>query len=189
MNPKQYAKLLRATRTAFDTVDKSVKITTGGMYGFPGNRHSMYAKPFLKKVYAQKGAKHVIDGVPLHPYGAKVSAVRKQISDAHKVMLKAHDRKAKIVIGEIGWASGGKPKSYFLIKNKSGQKRLLQQSFRMLLNKRKKWNITSAYWFTYQDDGGDPVCNWCPKAGLLDKHGNFKPAGKAYKHLAMKSTG
>ncbi len=117
---------MRATRTAFDTVDKSLKITTGGMFGFPQNRHSMDAKPFLKKVYAKKGAKHAIDGVSLHPYGSKVSAVRDQISDAHKVMLKAHDRKAKIVIGEIGWASGGKPKNYFLIKNKNGQKRLLQ---------------------------------------------------------------
>lgn len=189
VSPSAYAKLLRATRSAFDSVDKSLGITTGGMFGYPSNGRSMDAKPFLRKVYSSKGAKKAIDGVSLHPYGATVGAVRKQVKDAHNVIRKAHDARAKIIIGEIGWASGGKPKNYFLIKDEQGQKRLLQQSFRMLLAKHRQWNIAAAYWFTYKDQGGkDPVCNWCGKAGLLDKHGNLKPAGKAYQAIARKNT-
>ncbi len=188
-SPKQYARLLRVSRKAFDDVDPDILITTGGMFGYPENKHSMKAKKFLKRLYRQRGAKAAIDAVSIHPYAGNIKAVKKQVKDARFVMNQAGDHRAKLLIGEIGWASGGHPKNYFLIKNKKIQKRLLQKSYKLLLHKRKRWGIVGAYWFTYRDSKDDPVCNWCPKAGLLNKHGKFKPAGHAYKRLVAKKTG
>ncbi len=188
-NPKKYAKLLRITRSAFDDVDPGLLITVGGMFGYPENSNSIPAKKFLRELYRAKGAKHLIDAVSLHPYGGNVGAVKQQVANARHVMDKAGDRRAKLIIGEIGWASGGSPKDYFLIKNKIGQEKLLKQSYKMLLKKRKEWGITSAYWFTYRDYGGEKVCNWCPKAGLLDKKGKLKPAGEAYRRLVRANVG
>jgi hypothetical protein len=164
-------------------------MTVGGMFGYPENKHSISARGFLRDLYRTKGAKNLIDAVSLHPYGGKIGEVSKQVAGARRVMDQAGDRKAKIIIGEVGWASGGEPKSYFLIKNKKGQDRLLKEAYKLFLKRRKAWGITAAYWFTYRDYGGHEVCNWCPKAGLLSKKGKFKPAGETYRALVRKNTG
>ena len=188
-SPKKYAKLLAASRKGFDAADPGILMTVGGMFGYPENKNSIAAKEFLKKLYRVKGAGKLIDAVSLHPYAGKIGAVKEQVSDARKVMDHSGDRNAKIIIGEIGWASGGSPKDYFLIKNKKGQDKLLKQSYNLFLHKRKAWGITSVYWFTYRDYGGNEVCNWCPQAGLLTKKGKFKPAGESYKKLVAKKAG
>jgi hypothetical protein len=187
-NPKQYAKLLSDTREALDRVDRSLEIVTGGMFGFPQDKKkSINAKPYLKKLYKQRGAKNNIDGVSIHPYDGKLKGVKKQVNSARRVMNKAGDRKAGIVIGEFGWSSGGRKNNEF-VKSKKGQAKLLKKAHNLFLNKRRKWKISSIYWFTYKDYDSGSFCLWCAKAGLVNQRGKLKPSGKAYKKLVRKST-
>ncbi len=183
VNPGEYAALLRASRKALDEVDPALTITTGGMYGFPGDENSMKATKYLKKLYRQKGIKQIIDRVSLHPYASNVKGVTEQVKDGRRVIKRSGDPGAGILIGEIGWASGGSPKSYFLIKDKRSQARLLKQSYELFLAKRRSWNIDGALWFSLNDYSGAEVCNWCPRAGLLNEKGKLKPSGKAYRKI------
>ncbi len=187
-NPKQYGALLRITREAIDRVDKKLKIVTGGMFGFPKDKkNSINAKPYLKKLYKQRQAKKIIDGVSVHPYDGKLKGVEKQVKQARQVMNKAKDKKAKIIIGEFGWSSGGPRKNAF-VKSKKGQAKLLKQAHNFFLKKRKSWKIESLYWFSYNDHAGDGFCLWCPKAGLVAKNGTLKPSGRAYKKLVKQKS-
>jgi hypothetical protein len=184
-SPKQYARLLRITRRGIDEVKPRVRMTIGGMYGYPGHADSMNAAKFLKRLYRQRRAKELIDGVSVHPYAGRLKGVKRQTRALRRVMNQAGDRSAALWIGETGWASGGSTKGgfQFMIKNKRGQARLLKQAHRFFLNKREQWNIRRVFWFAFRDYGGDPVCSWCPKAGLLNKRSQMKPSGKAYTRL------
>lgn len=192
--PGEYATLLEITREAFDTVDPTVKMTIGGMYGYPIHPKALGAKKFLNKLYKRNGTKQLIDGVSVHPYAGQVSGVKKQVKMLRRVMNKAGDRSASLYIGETGWASSGRDTGAFnfLIKSKKGQARLLKKSYNFFLNKREKWRIRGVSWFTWRDfgnDGGHEVCGWCPKAGLLNQRNKVKPAGEVFASLVAKKTG
>ena len=187
-NPKEYATLLRISRNAFDAAEPSIRITTGGMYGFPKKSTSLAAVKYLKKLYRERGVARAVDAVSLHPYSSGVGGVKDQVKDARKVIKRA-DPSAGIVIGEIGWASGGQPKSNFLIKSRSRQRDLLERAYRLFLDNRGSWNIRSVYWFTFKDNRDAEVCIWCPKAGLVNEKGKLKPSGQAYRGLIARHTG
>lgn len=187
-SPSEYAKLLKITRRAVRSQNEDIKLIVGGMYGFPQHEKAMDAEPFLKRLYKQKNMAKAIDGVSVHPYAPGFKGVKKQVRTARKIMNKSGDGKASIYVGEIGWASAGPEKS-FLVKSKQRQAKLLNRSIGLLLKKRLKWNIHGVFWFTFQDYAGDPVCNWCPKAGLFNRKGKPKPAFEAWKKLVDRSTG
>jgi hypothetical protein len=187
-DPAGYAKLLRATRRGVDRVDPSLKLTVGGMYGFPRNSKSISAKSFLKQLYRQPGAKQLIDGVSVHPYASGINGVERQVKDLRQVMDRAGDRRAYLYIGETGWASGG-PRRSFLVKNRAKQAKLLKRSYELFLARRERWRVESVFWFTWRDYPGDPICNWCPKAGLLNERGKLKPSGEAFEALIDKRVG
>jgi len=187
-DPAGYLKLLRATRRGVDRVDPSVKLTVGGMYGFPQHSKSMTAKAFLKKLYREPGAKGLIDGVSAHPYASSIGGVKRQVKDLRRVMDRAGDRRAYIYVGETGWASGG-PKRSFLVKNRAKQAKLLKRSYELFLARRNQWRVQSVFWFTWRDYPDDPICNWCPKAGLLNEGGKPKPSGQAFERLIDQNVG
>jgi hypothetical protein len=187
VDPGEYAALLRISRKALDEVNPAISITTGGMFGSPSHENSMKATKFLKQLYRLNGIAPIIDSVSVHPYASGIGGVKSQIKDLRKVIKRAGDGGAGLLVGEIGWASGGTPKSYFLIKDKKAQKRLLKQSYRLFLKKRGSWNLRGAFWFSLNDYSGEEVCHWCPKAGLFSKKGKLKPSGKAYRSLVKKN--
>jgi hypothetical protein len=187
-SPKQYGVLLRNTRAAFDTVNPSARMIVGGMYGFPRHRKSMAAKKFLKRLYRQRDARRVIDGVSVHPYAPNMVGLKRQAKDARKIMNRAGDRRATLWVGETGWASAG-PKKSFVVKNKKTQARLLEKVYRLFLVKRRKWRVGGVFWFTWRDYGGARICNWCPNSGLLNRRSKLKPAGEAFEALIARKVG
>lgn len=191
VSPRQYARMLRITRRAIDEVNPGVRMTIGGMYGFPQHKHAMNAKKYLKRLYKQRRAKQLIDGVSVHPYAGKMKGVKAQTRALRRVMNKAGDRRAALWIGETGWASGGSKTGgfAFLVKNKKKQARLLKQAHRFFINKRKRWNIKRVFWFAFKDYKEDPICSWCPKAGLLNQRSKLKPSGRAYSRLIGRRVG
>ena len=181
-SPKEYARLLEITRSAVDTIDPEIELIVGGMYGYPKNRKSIDAKPFLKKLYKQRGAKALIDGVSVHPYSPNVAGVKRQANDARKVMDKAGDRSAKLYIGEISWSTEGPPGATGVTTAKK-QATLLRKAYELLLSKRKSWRVESVFWFTWRDAEDEAICSWCAGAGLVNTEGLYKPAGDAFKDL------
>ena len=181
-DPKDYAKLVKVSEDAISSVDDTAKISLGGMFGYPHDGRSMKATRFLKAFYRVPGIERRFDTVNLHPYGAGVGTVRKQIKQARGAIRKAGDRDAKILIGELGWASGGPKKSPSVVGVK-GQRNRIRQGMKMLIANRKKWKIAGAYVYVWRDFSLVTPCLWCPEAGLLTEDGESKPSWIALKQI------
>ena len=164
-----------------DDVDPGLRLVIGGMFGYPNNDKAIKMRVFLKRLYSIRGIRGIIDGVSLHPYSGNLRGVKKQIKDARQVMDRAGDGNADLWIGEIGWASGGKRNE--LVKSPGKQAKLLDQAYKMLLQKRRSWNVRAAFWYIWRDFPPDGGCPWCPQAGLLTKQGKEKPSWTTYKAL------
>jgi hypothetical protein len=180
--PGEYATLIRISRRAINAADPQGRLVTGGMYGYPNHRKSMSAREFLRRLYARKGMRAAIDGVALHPYAGGLKGVRRQIRQMRKVVRRAGAGNVSLWIGEIGWASAGDRKNA-LVKNRRQQARLLNRSMRMLINNQGRWRVRAAFWFVWRDYGSDPHCPCCPRAGLMTRGGDRKPAARTYRQL------
>jgi hypothetical protein len=181
-SPSRYADLLRLTHDAIASVDPAAEIVLGGMYGYPNDRGSMKMSRFLRALYATGSVQGLFDGVALHPYGRGVRAVKRQITDARKIMNANGDAAKGIWITEIGWATDG-PRGWQLVTNLKGQARKLRRSFRMLLRKRTAYGIRNVTWFSWRDFTKG-VCRWCGSSGLFSRAGKPKPAWFQYARLA-----
>lgn len=181
-DPREYAELVRLSRAGIDQVDPGGQLITGGIYGYPQNPKSMKAVPFMRKLYAKRGMVKAIDAISIHPYAPAIAGVKKQVRDIRKVARRAGDKRVGLLIGEVGWASGGR--KHPLTKSPAKQAKLLKRSYELFLAKRKAWRIQSVIWFVWRDYTGDEICSWCPEAGLLKAGGATKHSGKAYRAIA-----
>jgi hypothetical protein len=180
-DPEDYAKLVKVSDKAISSVDDTARVSLGGMFGYPhDNDRSMSATGFLKAFYKVRGIENHFDTVDLHPYGAGIATVRKQIKQARDVMRKAGDGDASILIGELGWASGG-PKDIPSVVGVTGQRNRIRDGLKLLIDKRKSWNISAVYVYVWRDFSVKTPCLWCPKAGMLTEDGDPKPAWVALK--------
>jgi hypothetical protein len=185
--PRKYAKLVRLARRAIKAQDRKAKIVLGGMLGNPEPRRSMTAKKFLAKYYKQKGAKRSFDALAVHPYAPKLRQLKRQVAKLHRVMRRHRD-KDDIWITEMGWGSERPSKKKPLVKGVKGQKEMLRDSFRLLLDHRKRWNLHRVYWFLWRDPAPTaPVnCSFCPSAGLFRYGFEPKPAWRVFRRIAKR---
>jgi hypothetical protein len=184
---KDYAEVLDISHDAISSIDPSADIVLGGMFGTPGRRQAIYSWKYLKKLY-KKGAAKNFDVVALHPYSPNLKGIEAQIELVRKEMKKAGDARTPIWITELGWGSAGAG-SHELIKSESGQRKMLQKSFKLVNSKKGKWKIRRLMWFTWRDTGkpSDPVgvtCTWCASAGLLDESLTPKPSFDTFTKFA-----
>jgi hypothetical protein len=180
-SPSRYAELLRLTHDAIRAVDPAAEVVLGGMYGYPNGRGSMKMSRFLRGLY-RTGSNDVFDGVALHPYSRSIRAVKRQITDARKIMNRHGDTAKGIWITEIGWSTAG-PRKWQLVTSRKGQARKLRRSFRMLIRRRSAWGIRNVTWFSWRDFT-DKVCRWCGSSGVLNRAGKPKPAWFKYARIA-----
>ncbi len=181
-DPRDYGSLVKISDLAISAVDPEARIVLGGIYGYPHDSRSIPAKEFLRKLYRVRDIKKHFEAVDLHPYGAGVATVRKQVKQARSVIRRAGDRNAGILIGELGWGSRGPKRSPSVVGAK-GQANRIRGAMEMLISKRKRWNITGAYIYVWRDFTNETSCLWCPFAGLVDKRGEEKPALRALKQV------
>ena len=177
-DPRDYATLVKISDRAISAVDPRAQIILGGMYGYPKDSRSQKATSFLRKLYRVKGIERHFDSISVHPYGAGIGTVRKQIKQVRSVARKAGDRNVGTLVGELGWASSGPSRSESVVGSK-GQAKRLSKGMKLLAKKRKAWNITGVYVYVWRDFAGDTGCLWCPGAGLVKINGKAKPALKA----------
>ena len=181
-DPRDYARLVKVSEDAISSVDERAKIALGGMFGYPKDKRSMEVTKFLKRFYRVRGIEKRFDTVNLHPYGAGVGTVRKQVTDARKALRRAGDRDAKILIGELGWASGGPKKSPSVV-GVTGQRNRIRKAMNVLIANRRKWKIAGAYVYVWRDFSLETPCLWCPEAGLITEDGDSKPSWIALKQI------
>lgn len=175
-DPRDYAKLVRASDEEISAVDPNAKIVLGGMFGYPRDERSFSAVSFLKRFYRARGIKKHFEAIGVHPYGAGVGTVKTQIKEARAAARKAGDRNVGILIGEIGWASKG-PKGTPEVVGERGQASRLRKGLELLVNKHRSWNILGAYVYVWRDFAPELTpCLWCPGAGLVTVNDKNKPA-------------
>ena len=176
-----YADLVEASDRALGSVDPKADVVLGGLFYSPlgGERPAFFSDDYLRKLYDVKGARKHFDGVAAHPYASQLSDVKFQAKVLRKEVKEAGDRRARMWVTEVGWASDG-PK-HPLNKGRQGQARQLKGMFRLFLKKRRAWNLESVNWYSWRDSGAaQGLCAWCPFSGLMTEDLKPKPAWKAF---------
>jgi hypothetical protein len=182
---REYAELLDAAHEAIRERDPAATVILGGMFGTPfgGLRPGIAAWDFLARLYRLNGAKRDFEAVAPHPYAARFAEVKAQINRFREQMVDAGDGRAELWITELGWASGGTP--HPLNRGLAGQARRLRQSFRYLIDKRRRLGVRNVTWYSWRDnratDAG--LCVWCPQSGLLYENHSGKPAFDAFREF------
>lgn len=176
-NPRSYTKLLKATSAAIKRVDPQAEVVTAGI---PNSNKGTPLKRFLEGMY-KAGAKGRFDTLAVNAQAESTKAVMHIASLARKIMDRHGDRRAKIWITEIGWASGG-PKSKFTL-TKQRQAGRLKDVYKALGKARSHLKLRGIVYFAWKD--GRPYAGrsdfWGLHTGLLDRTGHAKPALSAFR--------
>jgi len=176
-SPRDYATLIEISDKALESANKGSNIILGGMFGYP-NDPNPSAKDFYRRLYQVKGIESHFEAINVHPYGAGVATVKKQIGEARKAAKKAGDRDVNVFVGEMGWAATG-PKSSEEVVGSQGQANRLRKGLKLLAKKRDSWNIVGVAVYLWRDFNQETSCPWCPGAGLVKVNGDAKPSLKA----------
>jgi hypothetical protein len=186
---KKYARLVKISHKAIKKADSHAKLVLAGMPSFK----KPHADRFLARLYNVKGFKKSFEAAAVHPYAPKMKKFRTSVERMRKTMKKKHDGKAKLWLTEVGW--GSKHNKQRLNKGKQGQKRLLKQSFKLLVQKRHKWHIAGVQWYDWRDptkqqqDQQPKSCSFCASAGLLESDASPKPSFRAFKKFTKHTKG
>jgi hypothetical protein len=179
----EYAELLELSSDAIRSVDPKATIMLGGLPGHPSQPGSIDGPRFLDELY-RLGARRHFDAVAVHPYSADLAGVRSQVTAARFVIAGHADTDAAIWVTELGCGAdpGGEGR---LIQTVDGQAEMLQRSFGLLAARRDEWNVGGVLWYAWRDPPrGQPACDWCRTAGLLDADGNPRPSWTAFAELS-----
>jgi hypothetical protein len=177
-----YAKLLRLSHDAITARDPSAEIVLAGM---PGYGKPDTAWKFLDELYRQPGFESSFDAVALHPYARTVAQLRLEIEKLRATMVEHGAANSPLWLTELGWGSG-KPNRFGLNKGLQGQAQLLEESFRLIEDRRHEWRVQRLFWFDWRDPppGTPQPCSFCGSAGLLASNGFPKPSWTAYTTFA-----
>ena len=181
-NPRQYASLLRLARGAIKSADGGAKIVLGGIpeTRYPG---AMRLTRFLKGLYKAR-ARKLFDAVAIHPYASNIKHLKRTIGSTRKIMARYKDRRKRLYVTEIGWATAGEGKRAYRT-SMNGQAKRLRQAFSYLAKRRRKDRIGMVVWFALRDrapNAGESNW-WALNTGLLDMFGNPKPAWSVFARL------
>jgi polysaccharide biosynthesis protein PslG len=177
---RKYAKLVKISNGAITAVDRRAKVVLAGLTGYARPR----AWNFLDKLYRVNGIKRHFDVAALHPYAATIGQFRTELRRIRGVMGRHHDGRTALWLTEVGWGSA--QTRFPLTKGLRGQKRMLKRSFRLVLHKRRAWQIKRLFWFDWRDPRADAGvnCSFCDSAGLLKHNREPKPAYQAFRRFA-----
>jgi len=186
-NPKEYARVLGIAGTEIRSGDPQAQILPGGMFGTPQTPDSYNAWDFLRILLQQPGAKRFIDAVGVHPYSPDLRGIKYQMDMMRKVLDNANLYSTPLQVTELGWSSGVHKEKFFFFKGPRGQARMLNKSFHLMLENRKKWGLERIIWFSWRDVVKEDIpegCTFCKKFGLLRTDLDPKGSYKAYKAYA-----
>lgn len=183
----EYVTLLRLTAPVIHGIDPRAELIAAGL---SPARRGVKPPKFMTQVYERYdrlGISPDFDQISLNPYAESVRETRKQVKAFSNSARRATGRRPRLMIAEIGWASGG-PRRHPATTTKKLQAKRLTQAYRMFERKRKRWKISSVNWYAWRDlppeiDG----CVFCGDAGLFNFKGRAKPAWDSFRRVARRA--
>lgn len=179
--PLLYARFLKSSSRAIKAFDPKANILMAGMpQRFSTGRP---LDSYLREFYKIKHVKQAFDTMTLHPYSTNVKGIEFSIEQMRELLRNVGDKNRELWITEFGWGSGGD--SEFFSKSPKTQARLLTESFKLMRNRRDKYDLGAAIWFSWRDrprpaGGSNP---WQVHTGLFKQAGGQKPAWAAFTDL------
>jgi hypothetical protein len=173
-SPQRYAKLLQISSPVIKRVDPGAKVILSGLFGEPSQSgpKGMDADKFLEIVYRTPGIKSRFDGVALHPYAVDAETLEELVEALREVSLENRDR-VPLYITEMGWGSENNFRQVAFEQGIRGQVKQLKDSYRYLLENRRRLNLKQVYWFSWKDIPN--TCTFCDSVGLFREGLRFKP--------------
>jgi hypothetical protein len=182
-NPKQYVKLLRVFSTGIRGGDPAAKIVLSGLFRTPRLRHGIFLDRYLPAIYRAK-AKPLFDAVAVHPYATTPQEALSAMRETRQIMNRFKDKKAKLWITELGWATGGNPTP--LTVSRQRQASYLRKSFGLLAKNKGKLKLSGVIWYSLRDIPGGI---WFQHTGLFTSDFDPKPSWNAFVRLTGGSPG
>ena len=171
---KKYVSLLKVFHNGIKGGDPSAKIVLGGLFRTPRIRNGVPLDRYLPGIYRAKGKKF-FDAVAMHPYATTPQDALRAVQDTRRIMAQFKDKKAKLWITEVGWATGGVATP--LTVSPQRQASYLRKTFNMLANKRKRFKIAGVVWYSWRDLPGGV---WFNHTGLFTQTLDPKPSWNAF---------
>jgi hypothetical protein len=176
-NAAQYTRLLRITAKAIKAGDPGAEVVTGAL---PESRLGMPLTRYLRGMY-RAGARGAFQTLALNPYAANLKTLMSVVNSARKVLNQNGDRRKKIWVTEIGWATEGPPSKFRV--GPAAQARLIEGTLKTLFARRGRLGIRGVVYFNWRDSapyaGGKDY--WGLHTGLLTASGQPKPGYDAFK--------
>ena len=173
-NPRQYVAMLKTVGKAIKAADRRAEVVTAGIAPSKLSYAMPYLK-FIKGMYKARAAKY-FDTFALNSYAKNEKELKKLLTSVRSAMNKAGDRKGKIWISELGWATGG-PRHRFNVGAKK-QAALIKKSFALVRKLRKSYRLRGLVYYAWRDlkpyaPNYDDL--WGLHTGLVDVNGVPKP--------------
>ena len=173
-NPAAYAALLKAGSQGIKSADPGAQVVTAGLND---SEQGVKLNEFLDGMYAA-GALGSFDVLGLHPYAPAADLVIDQVSRAAQKLQAAGDD-ARILITELGWATGGPP-NRALVVSEDAQANLIRTTFSRLARLRSQLRLEGIYYYNWRDvSAGGGRDHWGLHTGLYRENGSAKPAFQA----------
>jgi polysaccharide biosynthesis protein PslG len=182
-NPKQYVQLLKVFNSGIKSGDPSAKVILGGLFRTPRIQNGIPLDRYLPGIYRAKGKKY-FDAVAMHPYSTTPNDALRAVRETRKVMARFKDKKAKLWITEVGWATGGVATA--LTVSPQRQASYLRKTFGLLAKNRKRMKIAGVVWYSWRDLPGGV---WFNHTGLFTETLDPKPSWNAFVGLTGGSPG
>ena len=144
---KSYAKLVKSSDKAIGKADKHGKVMLAGLSS-KAKKKKLEPNTFIKKFLKAKKITKRFSAAALHPYAPKISKYDPDLELPQGDEQERREEEADLADrGGLGIKHGHGN----LNKGKSGQAKLLKQSFKVTLKKRNKWGIDRLLWFDWRD--------------------------------------
>jgi hypothetical protein len=173
-SPKGYVKFLKVFHGGIKSGDPSAKIVLGGLFRTPRLTNGIRLDRYLPGIYRAKG-KRFFDAVAMHPYATTPQDALGAVRDTRRIMAQFKDKKAKLWITEVGWATGGNATA--LTVSPQRQATYLSKTFQLLGKNRKRMRLGGVIWYSWQDLPGGI---WFNHTGLFTQSLDPKPAWNAF---------
>ena len=182
-SPKKYVGLLKVFHKGIKGGDPRAKIVLGGLFPTPRIRNGVRLDRYLRGIYRAKGKKF-FEAVAIHPYATTPKDSVRAVRDTRRIMAQFKDKKARLWITEVGWATGGVATA--LTVSPQRQATYLRKTFNLFGKKRKSMKIAGVIWYSWRDLPGGI---WFNHTGLFTEGSGPKPAWSAFVGLTGGSPG
>ncbi|MGH9335878.1 MAG: hypothetical protein ACRD21_19260, partial [Vicinamibacteria bacterium] len=173
VSARAYANLVKLVSSTVHGVDRTADIVLSGLFPNPTYiAGGQPAKKFLTRFYKVKKIEKFFEAVSIHPYASTPKELLRVMTDARELLVKLKDKKARLWITEMGWATSGIDSQFTV--DYGTQARYARSSLKKLKKQRKKLKLDGVIWYSLRDNLSG--LEWLSRSGLLEQSGIAKPA-------------